>query len=295
MTGSRFHINPDTGKPNICQAKKPENCRYFGDEHYDSREAARTGYERSQEASLLNPSLSKPREVELTEEGYLTDEFADQLRTEGVYCPKCNRSPTPTQVRDLIGNEFADCACGARYDLDTIKVDIQPGHPSYRFIQSKEEVLKATWYHATDKENWLEEVEDYGDGVPFEVHMGTESAAFDRGICNYALHDKHGEGFILYEVELDPDSQISDELVKDENKMSFGKDGADVVRYLNLWEDMASVSLAVKPEKVRIKSSRPVTREEAHRRISAYNVAPEPIANEYLENLEERRKRLFGD
>lgn len=50
---ARFHINPNTGEPSPCRAKTA--CP-FGDiknDHFDSKEAARTTYERQMESSTL--------------------------------------------------------------------------------------------------------------------------------------------------------------------------------------------------------------------------------------------------
>lgn len=48
---ARYHINPETGRPNICRAKTPESCIYAQDgevpEHYDSKEEAREAYAKS--------------------------------------------------------------------------------------------------------------------------------------------------------------------------------------------------------------------------------------------------------
>lgn len=42
---ARYHINPETGRPNICRAKTPDACKYAKDgesvPHYDSKEEAR--------------------------------------------------------------------------------------------------------------------------------------------------------------------------------------------------------------------------------------------------------------
>lgn len=273
MAERRFHINPETGRPNICRAKTPEGCSYFGEDHYDSREEAQAAYERSQEDNLLQKPVSRQLPVELNSRGYLREDFAALAAPKGIYCPGCGRATNHREAVLLINSDWANCECGVRYDLGDAKVELPADSESYRFLQSKEEVLKATWYHATSREDWLQEVDpELGH---FEVHMGTEAAAFDRGLSEYALHQRQGEDFILYEVELDPTAEVADEIIRDENGAVLRESSSDVVRYINLWEDMASVSLAVKPEKVRIKSSRAVTRDEAHRRISLYNVDPD--------------------
>lgn len=305
MTAQRFHINPATGRANICQARTQENCRYFGQDHYDSREEAQLAYEQSQEAELLQKPVSRAAlrstenrftvsSDELNENGYLKEHVAAEAAPRGVFCANCGRPTDHRQAANLINNDWAYCECGVRYDFDGVRVELPEGSPSHRFLESKEEVLKATWYHATDKPNWLQEID--ADRGHFEVHMGTESAAFDRALTEYASHQSWGKDFYLYEVELDSSSEVSDEVARDENSSVLRDSDSDVVRYINFWEDMASVSLAVKPEKVRIKSSRPVTKDEAHRRISIYNVDPDVETDEAATALDElRRSKYIGD
>lgn len=54
---ARYHINPETGRPNICRAKTPDACKYAkGGEtvpHYDTKEDARAGYEKEMASELL--------------------------------------------------------------------------------------------------------------------------------------------------------------------------------------------------------------------------------------------------
>jgi len=306
MANRRFHINPETGKANICQAKVPANCRYFGQDHYDSREEAQAAYERSQEAELLGEPKRKntdqPSEAlrllttsaeDLNERGYLREHVAAQASPRGVFCANCNRPIDYRQASNLINDEWAYCECGVRYDFNGIRVELPEDSPSKKFLESKDEVLKATWYHATDKADWLQEIDT--DRGHFEVHMGTEAAAFDRALTEYASHQSWGKDFILYEVELDPSATVADEVAKDENHSVLRGKKDDVIRYINLWEDMASVSLAVNHEKVRIKSSRPVTKDEAHRRISIYNVDPDVETDEAAMALDELRRSKYTD
>jgi hypothetical protein len=51
-----YHINPETGRVNKCYAK-PGNCRFGADAtHYDTKEAARAGYEESMAGEMLTSS-----------------------------------------------------------------------------------------------------------------------------------------------------------------------------------------------------------------------------------------------
>ena len=58
----RYHINPDTGRPNICRAQTPERCEYAKGEdipeHYDTKEGAREAYAKSMSGSLVNTTSS---------------------------------------------------------------------------------------------------------------------------------------------------------------------------------------------------------------------------------------------
>lgn len=56
----KFHINPDTGRANVCRAEKRE-CP-IGGEHFDSKEEARAGYERQMsESNVALASIKKER------------------------------------------------------------------------------------------------------------------------------------------------------------------------------------------------------------------------------------------
>lgn len=58
---AKYHVNPETGTPGVCQAKK--QCRFGGDsEHYASPEAARESYEKKMngaEGQGLSKAVSK--------------------------------------------------------------------------------------------------------------------------------------------------------------------------------------------------------------------------------------------
>lgn len=60
---TRYHINPDTGRPNICVATGKRGCKYAVDgkepPHYATKEKARAGYESTMQASNLPPGHGK--------------------------------------------------------------------------------------------------------------------------------------------------------------------------------------------------------------------------------------------
>lgn len=53
----KYHISPDTGRPNICRAGK-KDCPVGGD-HYGSKEEARKGYERDMSKATVAAPVSK--------------------------------------------------------------------------------------------------------------------------------------------------------------------------------------------------------------------------------------------
>lgn len=267
----KYHINETTGRVNICRAKEG-NCPLApAEEHYTSKEAARSGYERTQVA-LPAPSSKRTSNVD-PRTGYLTAEAAAKVKVQGIVCPYCGASMNdPQKLKVLIQpyDEVPCSSCAKPFDLEAANVELKEGDPSYKFYDD-DEVRNATWYHATHLENWL------GDEKAafsyFEAHVGTEEAAFDRGISEYAIHGSRSNGFYLYEVKLAEDVTIAKEVVKDENGV-VAYDGSDVTRYINKWEDTASISLAVNSQKLVILNKRKVEAKEAHERLTAYNISP---------------------
>lgn len=55
---AQYHINPETGRPNQCTAKV--KCRFGADtQHFDSKEAARAGYEKQMQGQTVSGALKK--------------------------------------------------------------------------------------------------------------------------------------------------------------------------------------------------------------------------------------------
>lgn len=53
----KYHVSPDTGRPNICRAEK-NDCP-VGGTHYASKDDARAGYEKEMASTTLAPTVSK--------------------------------------------------------------------------------------------------------------------------------------------------------------------------------------------------------------------------------------------
>lgn len=72
---AKYHINPETGRPNQCTAKV--QCR-FGSEvqHFDSKESARAGYEKQMEGQTVSDSLKKNSKTTAAPAGFSYTEVA---------------------------------------------------------------------------------------------------------------------------------------------------------------------------------------------------------------------------
>lgn len=268
----KYHINPDTGRPNICDPKKTGICKYATDgvnpPHYESKEDAQKAYEKQNE-SLALLSLSKAKRSNIDPEtGFLNEKAKSKIENYDIKCNHCLTNFTnPDDLCDLVSNDLVTCSnCDNPTDITRVTVELTPQNPSYKFLDI-EEVRKATWYHATDNGEWLQDLEE-----DFETHLGTENAAFDRAITNYATHDDYKESFFLYEVKIKPDATISEEIKEDENDESMGDDDESIIRYINRWEDSASISLAAPSNQIEIISVKLVEPSEAHERITVYNI-----------------------
>jgi len=269
---TKYHITPDTGKPNICNPKKTGICKYAIDgvnpPHYESKHYAQKAYEKENKDQILT-ILSKDKRSNINPEtGFLTEEAKAKIVIHDIQCNHCSINFTdPDELSDLISNKSVKCSnCKNHTDITSVRVELTPSNPSYKFLDV-EEVRKATWYHATVNSEWLEDLDE-----DFEVHLGTENAAFDRAITNYAPHNDYKESFFLYEVRIKPDSLISEEIKKDENEESISDDKENIIRYINRWEDAASISLAAPSNQIEIIGKKLVKPSEAHERITVYNI-----------------------
>jgi len=258
-----YHVN-DKGESKICHAKIEENCDFFErSPHFNTKEEAQAWYESS------NDSFSSPsrKRIEIKPNGYLTDTEAKKVAIHGVSCPSCGEPISAMALAILLYDVTSTCKkCSHEYYLEEAKIEILPDNPSYQFLD-KEAVKGSSWFHATSLEDWNKSDEEH------IAHLGTKNAAFDRALTEYVDRSEPDSGFYLYEVELSEDAVVSDDVEEDENSDALSTESSDdVARYINRWEDTASISLEVKSSKIRIKNKRFVRNDEAMRTHSVYNL-----------------------
>jgi hypothetical protein len=211
-------------------------------------------------------------ETRLDENGNLKPEFAEKAAVKDFFCPGCKK---PVDLFDgwiIITNRKVACECGISFDIFTALVVFSPENPAFKYFRESS-TREATWFHATHDPKW-ERVLSRKASIP--VHVGTETAAFDRALGIYISRYPQviEQTFELYELRLKPDARIADRIIHDANSEKVILRGSDVTRYINRWEDPASISLAARSSVLELVSHRTVKSSEARERISIYNVRP---------------------
>lgn len=94
---ARFHLNPETGEPGSCRARK--NCPFGGDEiHFPDKNSARENFERTQQL-LEDAASTKPKASRFTDAA-----FASTLKYEGKVPRWFKKIPTTLQ-KNFFGSE----------------------------------------------------------------------------------------------------------------------------------------------------------------------------------------------
>lgn len=82
---ARYHINPESGKPNICHAQTPDACQFAENgqapEHYDTKEEARAGYEKEMSDQVL-PTQTSTENTKTTNKTYMDEQDAYHFFTQ---------------------------------------------------------------------------------------------------------------------------------------------------------------------------------------------------------------------
>ena len=208
------------------------------------------------EFDYLFPLLSSQGDTPLILDDELTS-FPDRA----IYCAKCSRR-LGDALTALFMEEFprdVTCAgCGtvasnfARSGVYPI-VGLHRASPTF-VASDPEKVSSVLWYHWTHRPNWRDDILNESNGVE-RVHLGSERAAADRAVSYGSM-----TGY-LYIVQVNDDVTVNP-VIYDEQSNDFeverGEE-ADVVRYTNMFEDVGSISLVVRPTSIRVLGVREVT------------------------------------
>lgn len=156
-------------------------------------------------------------------------------------CPKCGARVSRWAGWRIEKNDTNTycCPCGEIFGLWSSDIWILPSSGKYL---TKTKVIESKWYHSTYIQNWLGTVVDYG--VEW-VHVGTSLSARGRAKSEDPEFYKY-----KHTVKIKPKARISPRIYidySDWRPVEMLNDSYDVVRYINRWESVGSISLMVRP------------------------------------------------
>lgn len=180
-----------------------------------------------------------------------------------VGCPQCRTAITARQEEGFLNHSLRldPCAtCGKVIDNMTGTILVR--RDNAMFLDA-ETARTATWYHATVRENWIDDLMECerraqpypwyvpGETVPM-IHVGTRQAAQDR--AERLMERDQPNRMYMYTVRLRTDAPMSQYVVDDlpsapdyagycDGKPEYSKMGA--TRYVNRYESLGSISLLV--------------------------------------------------
>ena len=143
---ARYHINPKTGNPGICRAKKSCPFGNIETEHFDSQEAARSAYEMTM-ASAAIPELTQEKfekwlqSGRKTNRGWVLSNYGNDFR----YCGGIRQVAAlhPDYARSvLLEAKGLEEFQGANNHVQSFEVQNDPNQVIIHFNQ------KRTWFHS---------------------------------------------------------------------------------------------------------------------------------------------------
>lgn len=197
--------------------------------------------------------------------------FQGSLTPAGAYadstmrCIECGTYITHRQedsiVRFTETDERGCYKCGNDLYHHTVIVDILP--TSERFLDAAN-VKNSVWYHATDRQNWMADLLNYGHGTTPLVHVGTKEAAITILADQYIKRD---DWSYFYTVKLAPTAVLAKAIFEDENMWPIRthelEGDANTFRYVNRYEATGSISLLVDPRELIVESVKVLTPDQA--------------------------------
>lgn len=179
----------------------------------------------------------------------------------GLICPECKEPMTEKEWENqredaAMGMECMNCHQidfyddGELYEFTPRTATIGAIAASKRFLKEGA-VPKKTWFHATTRENWFEDINS--EVEPLIVHIGLKSTAMARASDILATS---GGTYYLWEVRLAKTAKVNPNILDDNNhwpifvgemddKYDGYSDDYEVTRYLNRWETPGALSLLV--------------------------------------------------
>jgi hypothetical protein len=189
-------------------------------------------------------------------------------------CLGCDAPLSKSWERMLTkGFDSYQCVCGEESMVDELDVHILSS--SVRFLDAVT-TRETVWYHSTSVQNWNEEVSKLRptfvcgsnelSSVPY-IHVGTLDSAMER------FKDKKSTSGWLYEVRIKDEAVLAEEVYEDRNdweawvRTGFfegvleDKKQCDVIRYVNRWESVGSISLIMDPRFIEVVKISPLKKD----------------------------------
>lgn len=275
-----FHVIPDTGEVRRCRATK-KRCPYRQMDSAHAVESSQAERISSLRMAAENWPLGKLPQFSLEQDGNLfpmltrgrvakpdyndVQAFLDMNPHRNLICPECGKQAGDAWdaiYMQSYGYETICQSCGVILLQPLVEPDLDS--PTYMALEQAN-VPRMLWYHATIMDDWHEAILRGALG-PAHVHVGGEMAALDRGVSIY-----HGGACHLYVVEVLPDATVDGEVLPDGEENFEPTGDEDVTRYVNRFEDVGSISLAVNPKKLRILGRLTGAHEELSSPLSTYH------------------------
>lgn len=180
--------------------------------------------------------------------------------TSGWFCKNCGYSLSWDETKH-IGRSLTKChICGDALMLPNMGLKVLEEDIRLFDIQN---VYNTVWYHASKKENWLDNIISLQD--PPVVHLGSRETALSR-LNDYEYSNSlvksydTGDKWFLYSVKINSDSYVSNRVWEDADKdfprtvdeLLMSKYVFDIIRYVNFWERPGSISLLANPLKIQV-------------------------------------------
>jgi DNA-directed RNA polymerase subunit RPC12/RpoP len=178
----------------------------------------------------------------------------------GWFCKTCGYSLS-WEDAEQVGRENYKCKfCNQKIVFKSLGLKVIEEDVKFFDINN---VYNTSWYHASQKDNWLENILSYNN--PSVVHLGSKNTALSRkkdyDNSNHLLDNSvEGSDWFLYEVKILPSASISKRVWEDVDKdfprnvdeLLESKYLFDIIRYVNFWERPGSISLLANPNFIKV-------------------------------------------
>jgi len=254
---AQLHFSPKINDYSPCVAP-PGQCQYGSANHISSE-----SHKALKDGSAYDKKSNMSAKITLRDiDG--TSKLQAQIAPDGlqgVYCRKCSKYFQTEFVEKLLKSSSSSknkprCpTCNSITLMEDAGVDIR--FKDSHLLQ-EENVRKASWFHVTTNDNWLETMSNLEGATPM-LHIGSKEAAMDR-LRDLKKWQNDGSTWYLYELKVKPEAPVNEGLFDDEDEdcpssvaeaRKTDYDGNGVNRYLNTFEAPGTISLVANPHTLR--------------------------------------------